>query len=103
MTQLRVIGSRRRRSLHNADIWQTAVFLGVVYALADDEHIADREADKVDRDFDLPPLWLVEQCACPEIADPVLAQLGRSECSRSAGIDDVVDEQYGASGTSPKS
>jgi hypothetical protein len=71
-----------------------AIFLGVVGAVTDHEHIADCEADEVDRDLDLAPLRLVRQCACPEIADPVLAQSGDGKSDRPAGIDDVIDQQY---------
>jgi len=37
-----------------------AIFLSVVGTIADDKHIADREADEIDRDLDLPPLRFVE-------------------------------------------
>src|SRR5207249_3985878 len=76
------------------DIEQMAIFFGVVGTVADRKHIADREADEVDRYRDLPPLRLVKQCARPEIADPALAQLGGGIGDRSPGIHDVVDEQY---------
>jgi hypothetical protein len=81
-------------SLHSADIRQVAIFLGVVGTVADHKDVADREADEIDRDLDLPPLRLVEQRTNPEIADPALAQLGDGTGDRPAGIDDVVDEQY---------
>lgn len=76
------------------DIGQIAIFLGVVGTVADHKHVADREADEVDRDRDLPPLRPDKQCARPEIADPAPAQLGGGTGARSPGIHDVVDEQY---------
>ena len=39
--------------LHSPDIGLVAIFLGVVGAVADDECVADREADKINRDPDL--------------------------------------------------
>ena len=67
------------------DIEQMAIFFGVVGTVADRKHIADREADEVDRYRDLPPLRLVKQCARPEIADPALAQLGGGIGTRGPG------------------
>ena len=85
-------------SLHDADVRQMAVLFGVVGTVADDEDIADREADEIDRDLHLPPLRLVEQSTCPEVPDPALAQLRGGVGDRPAGIDNVVDEQYRAPG-----
>ena len=83
---------------HNADIRKVAIFLGVVGAVADDKHVADGEADKIERHLDLPPLRLVEQRTNPEIANPALAQLGSGIGDRPAGIDDIIDQQYLAPG-----
>src|SRR6516164_7206768 len=80
--------------LHGADVGQMAIFLGVVGTVADRKHIADREANEIDRYLDLAPLGLVEQRTRPEIADPAPAQLGGGTGDSSASIDDVVDEQY---------
>jgi len=82
----------------NANIRQVAIFLGVVGAVANHEHIADLKADEIERDRDLAPLRLVEQRTRPEIADAVLAQLGSGIGDRPPGIDDVVDEQYRPAG-----
>src|SRR5215813_5863644 len=73
---LSAVKADARLSLHDTDIGQMAIFLGVVGAVADDKYVVDREADKIDRDLDLASLWLVEQGTCPEISDPVLSQLG---------------------------
>src|SRR5262249_30004872 len=89
-----LVPTRLALSIHNPDIGQVAIFLGVVCAVAGHEHVADRETDKIERDLDLAPLRLVEQRACPEAADPVLAQSGGGKSDRPAGIDDVIDQQY---------
>ena len=85
-------------SLHNLDIPQVAIFLGVVGAVADYKQIIDREADEIERDVDHPPLGLVKQRTDPEISDPALAQLGGGIGDRPAGVDGVVDQQDMPSG-----
>src|SRR5215813_258387 len=89
-----LVPTRLALSIHNADIGQVAIFLGVVRTVAGHEHVADRETDKINCDLDLASLRLVEQRACPEVADPVLAQAGGGKSDRPAGIDDVIDQQY---------
>jgi hypothetical protein len=85
-------------SRHHADVRQMAILLGVVGAVADDKHIADPEADKIDRNCDLSSLRFVEQCTGPETADPPPAQLGGGIGDRPAGIDDVVDQEHRPAG-----
>ena len=60
----------RTPSFDNADIGQVAVLFGVVGAVADHEQVGDRETDKIDRDFDLELLRVVEQGTCSAIGDP---------------------------------
>ena len=47
---------------------------GVGGAAAQCKRVTDREADEIDRDFDLPPLRRVEQRTCLEITNPTLAR-----------------------------
>src|SRR5438105_2566402 len=77
---------------------QIAILLGVVGTVADHKHVTDREADKIDRNPESPPLRLVEQNAGSELADPALPQQGGGSGEGSAGIDDAVDQQYSLSG-----
>src|SRR6516164_9597670 len=86
--------TRSSSLVQGADVGQVAIFLGMVGAVADDEHVADRETDKIDRDLDFAAPRLVEQRARPEFTDPALAQSGGCIGDRPAGIDDVVDQQY---------
>jgi hypothetical protein len=50
------------------------IFLCVVNAVAGHEHVPNTKTDEINRHINLPPLWLVEQRARPEVADLALAQ-----------------------------
>ena len=52
-------------SVHDSDVWQMAIFLRIVDAIASYEDVADTKADEIDRRLDFPPLRLVEQGASP--------------------------------------
>ena len=73
----RVSGSRCLKSFarNDANIGQVAVFLGIVGAIADHEHVGDHKADEVDRELDF---TLQNHAALPANFTATWNEIGRA-------------------------
>ena len=88
-------------SVHDADVRQMTASLCVVNAVAGDERVPNTNADEINRHINLPPLWLVEQRAHPELADLALAPQGDGKSDRPTSINYVIAPSQPRSGSRP--
>src|SRR6185436_15595072 len=80
-------------AVEGGDVGQVAVKPVVVEAVADNEHVGNREAHVIDGDVYLTPAALVEEHARPHAPGPAHLEHPLQRVERQTRVDDVVDKE----------
>src|SRR5215510_3453526 len=80
-------------AVEGGDVGQVAVKPVVVEAVADNEHVGDRESHVIDEDIYLTPAALVEKHARPHASGPARLEHPLQRVERQTRVDDVVDDE----------
>src|ERR687897_84362 len=78
-------------SFEEPDVWQVAILLGVIKAVANHEFVLDREADVVHLDLNFAPARLAQQAGRAQGSGTAREQDFLKVMQRQSGIDDVFD------------
>src|SRR5262245_50970156 len=80
-------------AVEGGDVGQVAVKPVVVEAVADNEHVGNRESHVIDGDVYLTPAALVEKHARPHASGPARLEHPLQRVERQTRVDDVVDNE----------
>lgn len=80
------------------EVWQVAIFFGVVEAVADDELVGDGEASEAGADIADAAIGFVEQASELDAGGAALGEVVGDGPEGAAGVDDVLDYEDMAAG-----